>query len=54
MTDRRAIGSARAAIPLGHMAEPSELVPTVLFLCSQGAAYITGQTMHVNGGSWMV
>jgi NAD(P)-dependent dehydrogenase (short-subunit alcohol dehydrogenase family) len=43
-----------AAIPLGHMAEPDEMVPTVLFLCSDGAAYITGQTLHVNGGSWMV
>ena len=43
-----------AAIPLGRMAEPSEMVPMVLFLCGDGAAYITGQTLHVNGGSWML
>jgi NAD(P)-dependent dehydrogenase (short-subunit alcohol dehydrogenase family) len=42
-----------AAVPLGRMAEPDEMVPTVLFLCSPGADYITGQTLHVNGGSWM-
>jgi NAD(P)-dependent dehydrogenase (short-subunit alcohol dehydrogenase family) len=42
-----------AAVPLGHMAEPDEMVPTVLFLCGEGGAYITGQTLHVNGGSWM-
>ena len=42
-----------AAVPLGHMAEPEEMVPMVLFLCSEGGAYITGQTLHVNGGSWM-
>ena len=42
-----------AAVPLGHMAEPDEMVPAVLFLCSAGGAYITGQTLHVNGGAWM-
>ncbi len=42
-----------AAIPLGRLAEPEDLLPTVLFLCSEGAAYITGQTFHVNGGLWM-
>jgi 3-oxoacyl-[acyl-carrier protein] reductase len=42
-----------AAVPFGRMAEAAEMVPTVLFLCSDGAAYITGQTLHVNGGSWM-
>ena len=42
-----------AAVPFGRMAEAAEMVPTVVFLCSAGAAYITGQTLHVNGGSWM-
>jgi hypothetical protein len=26
----------------------------VLFLCGPGGGYITGQTHHVNGGSWML
>jgi 3-oxoacyl-[acyl-carrier protein] reductase len=42
------------AVPLGRMAEPEDMVPGVLFLCGAGGAYITGQTLHVNGGALMV
>ncbi len=37
-------------IPLGRFAEPQEVAHAVLFLCSPLADYITGQTIHVNGG----
>ena len=37
-------------IPLGRFGEPKEISNTVLFLCSNLASYITGQTIHVNGG----
>lgn len=37
-------------IPMGRFAEPADVVAPVLFLLSQGAAYITGQTLSVNGG----
>lgn len=40
-------------IPLGRIAQPKDIVPTALFLCSDEAAYITGQVHHVNGGGWM-
>jgi NAD(P)-dependent dehydrogenase (short-subunit alcohol dehydrogenase family) len=40
-------------IPAGRLAEPEEIVPAVLFLCSEAAAYVTGQTIHVNGGLYM-
>lgn len=40
-------------IPLGRIAQPEDMVPAVLFLCSDGAGYITGQTLHVNGGLYM-
>jgi NAD(P)-dependent dehydrogenase (short-subunit alcohol dehydrogenase family) len=42
-----------ASIPLGRMAEPSELAGTVLFLASDHAAYITGATINVSGG-WLM
>lgn len=39
-------------VPLGRFAEPSEIADVVLFLCSDLASYVTGQTIHVNGGWW--
>ena len=39
-------------IPLGRFAEPSEIADTILFLTSDMASYITGQTVHINGGWW--
>jgi 3-oxoacyl-[acyl-carrier protein] reductase len=40
-------------IPLGRMAQPEEIAKTALFLASDAAAFITGQTVHVNGGSYL-
>ena len=39
-------------IPLARFAEPSEIASVILFLCSDLASYVTGQTIHVNGGWW--
>lgn len=40
-------------IPLGRVGQPTDIANTVLFLCSDLAAYITGQVIHVNGGWYM-
>lgn len=39
-------------IPLGRFGSPEDIANAILFLCSPLADYITGQTLHVNGG-WM-
>ena len=39
-------------VPLGRFGEPSEIGSVVLFLCSDLASYVTGQTVHINGGWW--
>jgi 3-oxoacyl-[acyl-carrier protein] reductase len=42
-----------AAIPLQRFGEPDDVARAVRFLCSDDAAYITGQVIHVNGGLYM-
>jgi len=42
-----------ARIPLGRLGQPDEIAATVVFLASEQAGYITGSTVHVNGGMYM-
>jgi len=42
-----------ARIPAGRLAEPEDMVPAALYLCSEAAGYVTGETLHVNGGLFM-
>jgi acetoacetyl-CoA reductase len=40
-------------VPMGRLGRPAEIAATVAFLCSEGAAYITGADIAVNGGQHM-
>lgn len=43
-----------ARVPLGRMGKPEDIASAVSFLVSDKANYITGETLHVNGGMYMV
>ncbi len=45
--------AVRAQIPLNSLGRPEDVAAAVAFLASDDAAYITGQTLHVNGGMYM-
>ena len=40
-------------IPLGRFGKPSEIAHLISYLCSEESSYITGQTIHINGGLYM-
>ncbi|MGB8326040.1 MAG: 3-oxoacyl-ACP reductase FabG [Steroidobacteraceae bacterium] len=42
-----------AQIPMARLGAAEDVASAVLFLCSPGAAYVTGETLHVNGGMHM-
>jgi 3-oxoacyl-[acyl-carrier protein] reductase len=44
---------AAKTVPLGRPGEAEEIATTVRFLCGPGAGFISGQTIHVNGGQMM-
>ena len=50
---RSARREAKGLVPLERWGESDEIAATVRSLCGPGASYITGQTLHVNGGQWM-
>ncbi|PVX41391.1 3-oxoacyl-[acyl-carrier-protein] reductase [Pasteurella langaaensis DSM 22999] len=52
LTDEQKAGIL-ANVPAGHLGEPKDIAKAVAFLASEDAGYITGTTLHVNGGLYM-
>jgi 3-oxoacyl-[acyl-carrier protein] reductase len=53
LTAEQREGAAKA-IPMGRFGTPEDVAACVVFLASDEAAYVTGQTLHVNGGMAMI
>jgi 3-oxoacyl-[acyl-carrier protein] reductase len=41
-------------VPMGRLGTPQELAAAAVYLASDEAAYVTGQTIHINGGMAMI
>jgi 2-hydroxycyclohexanecarboxyl-CoA dehydrogenase len=50
----RVIASMTKAVPMRRMGEPDDIAPAVAYFASEGAAFVTGQTLSVSGGLSMV
>ena len=48
------IDRIRHSVPLGYVAEPSDVANVVVFLAAPASRYITGQTLLIDGGRWMI
>ena len=53
MLDGTPINELLPKIPLGRLGKPIEVAHVIQYLCSEEAAYVTGQVIGVNGGQWM-
>jgi NAD(P)-dependent dehydrogenase (short-subunit alcohol dehydrogenase family) len=51
---RAVLDSVIAGIPMGRIGEPDEIASAVAFFAGDQSDYVTGQTLLVNGGNWML
>lgn len=52
--DEKQVAAITAAIPAGTYGKPEDIAAAVIYLASDEARYVTGETIHVNGGMAMV
>jgi len=48
------LGKIRESIPMGYFAEPADIAAAAAFLASEDSRYMTGQSVVVDGGRWMI
>jgi 3-oxoacyl-[acyl-carrier protein] reductase len=46
-------GALTSQVPMARLGSVDDIAAAVLYLCSPGASYVTGETLHVNGGMYM-
>jgi acetoacetyl-CoA reductase/3-oxoacyl-[acyl-carrier protein] reductase len=51
---KETIDRIRGSVPMGFVGEPQDVAHVVSFLASEGARYVTGQTILIDGGRWMI
>jgi len=51
---KEVIDKVRTSVPMGYVAEPEDVAGVVAFLASDDARYITGQSILIDGGRWMI
>ena len=51
---KEVIDKVRNSVPMGYVAEPEDVASVVAFLASDDARYVTGQSILIDGGRWMV
>jgi NAD(P)-dependent dehydrogenase (short-subunit alcohol dehydrogenase family) len=51
---REVIDNVRTSVPMGFVAEPEDVAGVVAFLASDDARYVTGQSILIDGGRWMI
>jgi len=51
---REVIDKIRFSVPMGYIAEPTDVASVVAFLASDDSRYITGQSILIDGGRWMI
>ncbi len=51
---KEVIDKVRNSVPMGFVAEPEDVAGVVAFLASEDARYVTGQTLLIDGGRWMI
>ncbi|MGE0716041.1 MAG: SDR family NAD(P)-dependent oxidoreductase [Alphaproteobacteria bacterium] len=51
---KEVIDRVRNSVPMGYIAEPEDVGNVVVFLASDDSRYVTGQTILIDGGRWMI